>query len=110
MNFIKKKLSKVQNGTPFIIQFIRVYGTQVEDEFEGNEAEEEEEEEEKLEAELARELGPPLLSSLQDDATLEAIVPWTTRLPNNILSDIGVVLVRSNLWPGAFTFANKGGR
>ncbi|KAK4883733.1 hypothetical protein RN001_000004 [Aquatica leii] len=54
------------------------------------------------------ETGPPLLTPLSEDASLEAIPPWSVRTSSNILSDYSLAVVRSNLWPGAYCFTNQG--
>ncbi|KAF5307476.1 hypothetical protein FQR65_LT06831 [Abscondita terminalis] len=54
------------------------------------------------------ETGPPLLTPLSEDATLEAILPWSVRVSSTIVSDYALAVVRSNLWPGAYCFSTQG--
>ncbi|CAK9808035.1 Radial spoke head protein 4 homolog A [Anthophora plagiata] len=67
------------------------------------EVEEEEEEEEKTEVE--REIGPPMLTPLSEDAIVDSIIPWTINQSTRVQPDQAVALIRSNIWPGAFAFA-----
>lgn len=68
--------------------------------------EEAEEEEESAEAGPEREVGPPLLTPLSEDATLESIPPWSVRTSSTLVRGSAIGIVRSNLWPGATTFAS----
>ncbi|XP_076165791.1 radial spoke head protein 4a [Ptiloglossa arizonensis] len=52
-----------------------------------------------------REVGPPLLTPLSEDAIVDTIIPWTARQSSQVLPDLAVALLRSNIWPGAFAFA-----
>lgn len=54
---------------------------------------------------MEREIGPPLLTPLSEDAIVDSVIPWIARQSSYIQSDIAVALVRSNIWPGAFAFA-----
>lgn len=51
------------------------------------------------------EVGPPLLTPLSEDSLIDTVPPWTTRLSSRIQPDVAIVIVRSNLWPGATAFA-----
>ncbi|XP_011878263.1 PREDICTED: radial spoke head protein 6 homolog A [Vollenhovia emeryi] len=71
--------------------------------------EEEEEAEEDIEKDevkmTEKEIGPPLLIPLSEDAVVDSVIPWTVRQSTYIQPDIAVALVKSNIWPGAFAFA-----
>lgn len=69
---------------------------------------EEEEEEKPKGPRMEPEVGPPLLTPLSEDATLEAVPPWSVRTSSNLISDYAVAIVRSNLWPGAYCFSTQG--
>lgn len=67
--------------------------------------EEEDEEEEGRDKGFEKEIGPPLLTPLSEDAATDSVTPWTTRQSSRVQPDTAVALIRSNLWPGAFAFA-----
>ncbi|XP_033339714.2 radial spoke head protein 4a [Megalopta genalis] len=69
------------------------------------EEEELEEEEEDQGTEAQKEVGPPLLTPLSEDAIDDSIIPWTARQSSRVMTDLSVALIRSNIWPGAFAFA-----
>lgn len=50
------------------------------------------------------EIGPPLLTPLSEDVSMEMIQPWAIRSSSALLPANGVIAVRSNLWPGAYAF------
>lgn len=54
------------------------------------------------------ETGPPLLTPLSEDASLEAVPPWSVRVSSDLTQDYAIAIVRSNLWPGAYCFSNQG--
>ncbi|XP_018322478.1 radial spoke head protein 6 homolog A [Agrilus planipennis] len=54
------------------------------------------------------ETGPPLLTPLSEDASLEAVPPWSVRSSSILTTEYAIAIVRSNLWPGAFCFSNQG--
>ncbi|CAL1675127.1 unnamed protein product [Lasius platythorax] len=54
---------------------------------------------------IEKEIGPPLLTPLSEDATVDSVIPWTVRQSSYLQPDNAVALVRSNVWPGAFAFA-----
>lgn len=66
--------------------------------------EEEEKADEGVE-EVEQEVGPPLLTPLSEDAEIMHMSPWTTRLSCSLCPQYSVAIVRSNLWPGAYTYA-----
>ncbi|XP_072293616.1 radial spoke head protein 6 homolog A-like [Eucyclogobius newberryi] len=68
-----------------------------------NDEEEEEKEEEPEEAEP--EIGPPLLTTLSQDAELFHTPPWTLKISSSLTPEHAVAYVRSNLWPGAYAYA-----
>lgn len=70
---------------------------------------EEEEETEKPKAERVEpETGPPLLTPLSEDTSLEVKPMWSVRCSSNIIDNFAIAIVRSNLWPGAFCFSTQG--
>ncbi|KAL7301341.1 hypothetical protein TKK_0006072 [Trichogramma kaykai] len=52
-----------------------------------------------------KEIGPPLLTSLSEDVAADGAIPWSARLSSSAQPDVAVALLRSNIWPGAYTFA-----
>lgn len=54
------------------------------------------------------ETGPPLLTPLSEDASLEAVPPWSVRVSSDIVPEFSIAVVRSNLWHGAYCFATQG--
>ena len=44
------------------------------------------------------------MSLCSDDAAMETIPPWTIRLTSICNPKNSMCLIKSNLWPGAFTF------
>ncbi|CAH1173759.1 unnamed protein product [Phaedon cochleariae] len=71
--------------------------------------EEEQEEQEKPKAErMEPETGPPLLTPLSEDASVEAVPPWSVRCSSGIIDNFAMAVVRSNLWPGAYCFSTQG--
>lgn len=64
-----------------------------------------EEEEEDAKARVEKEVGPPLLTPLSEDAIVDGITSWTALQSSRIQPDQAVALIRSNVWPGAFAFA-----
>jgi radial spoke head protein 4A len=72
-----------------------------------DEAEEEEEEEDgvAVKMEVRPEVGPPLLNPLSEDISVEGTSPWSMRISSKLFPHYAVAVVRSNLWPGAYTFA-----
>lgn len=51
------------------------------------------------------EKGPPLLTSCAEDLFMEAVPPWTVKPAIELAPHEGCVYVRSNLWPGSYSFA-----
>jgi len=50
------------------------------------------------------EVGPPLLTPLSEDAEINGMLPWTTRVSSKLISQYAVAVVHSCLWPGAHAF------
>ncbi|GCB80411.1 radial spoke head protein 4 homolog A [Scyliorhinus torazame] len=67
--------------------------------------EEEEEEEKEAPDEPEPEVGPPLLTPLSEDAEVNHIPPWVVKASTHLIPQYAIAVVRSNLWPGAYTFA-----
>ncbi|XP_055519725.1 radial spoke head protein 6 homolog A isoform X1 [Leucoraja erinacea] len=67
--------------------------------------EEEEEEEEEAPDEPEPEVGPPLLTPLSEDAEISGIPPWSMKASSILIPQYAIAVVRSNLWPGSWTFA-----
>ncbi|XP_053742045.1 radial spoke head protein 4 homolog A-like isoform X1 [Synchiropus splendidus] len=66
-------------------------------------------EDEELEAseEVEPEVGPPLLTPLSEDEDIFDCPPWTILSSTKLISQHAVAVVRSNVWPGAFTYASE---
>ncbi|KAM8889008.1 radial spoke head protein 4 homolog A-like isoform 1-T1 [Synchiropus picturatus] len=64
---------------------------------------------EELEAseEVEPEVGPPLLTPLSEDEDIFDCPPWTILSSTKLISQHAVAVVRSNVWPGAFTYASE---
>lgn len=75
-----------------------------ENEGEGEEEENEDEDDEKKTNEKP-EVGPNLFEKCSKDCSAECIQPWTTKLSHEFNRSNDMVIIRSNLWPGAFSFA-----
>ncbi|XP_011496559.1 PREDICTED: radial spoke head protein 6 homolog A [Ceratosolen solmsi marchali] len=75
------------------------------EEVEGEETWSDGEEEKSEESELAKEVGPPLLTPLSQDLATKFATPWTARQSSKIQPDTAVALVRCNVWPGAYAAA-----
>ncbi|XP_030763853.1 LOW QUALITY PROTEIN: radial spoke head protein 6 homolog A-like [Sitophilus oryzae] len=82
--------------------------TFVEDEELGEELGEEDEEDKEKAPKAEPETGPPLLTPLSEDASLEAVTPWSVRTSSEIIDMYALAVVRSNLWPGAYAFSTQG--
>ncbi|KAL4601472.1 hypothetical protein GN956_G25896 [Arapaima gigas] len=63
--------------------------------------EDKEEESDKPEAEV----GPPLLTPVSEDAEINKTPSWTSKMSSMLISQFAIAVLRSNLWPGAYTFA-----
>uniref|UniRef100_A0AAZ3QXF9 Radial spoke head component 4A n=1 Tax=Oncorhynchus tshawytscha TaxID=74940 RepID=A0AAZ3QXF9_ONCTS len=74
-----------------------------EDDFE-EEGDEEEKEEEPDEPDP--EVGPPLLTPLSEDAETTNTPPWSSKMSSTLISQFALAVLRSNLWPGAYTYAS----
>ncbi|XP_029105821.1 radial spoke head protein 4 homolog A-like [Scleropages formosus] len=75
----------------------------LEDEEEGEEEKEKEEEPDEPEPEV----GPPLLTPVSEDAEINKTPPWTSKMSSTLVSQFAIAVLRSNLWPGAYSFAFK---
>ncbi|KAM9324909.1 radial spoke head protein 6 homolog A-like [Gastrophryne carolinensis] len=82
------------------------YNTAVKSEEEMAEEEEEEEEKED-EEEPEPEVGPPLLTPLSEDADINQTPPWSAALSSSRIPQHALAVLRSNLWPGAYTIASS---
>lgn len=51
------------------------------------------------------ETGPPLFTTLDEDARIEGLKPWSTRISSILVPERAVVTIRSNIWPGAVAYA-----
>ncbi|CAF3725685.1 unnamed protein product [Rotaria sordida] len=70
--------------------------------------EEEGDEEEEMKAEtqgVQPEQGPPLLTPIGADAEIQHTKAWTAKISSNLIPQYACAFVRSNLWPGAYSFA-----
>ncbi|KAF8786496.1 Radial spoke head protein 6 like protein [Argiope bruennichi] len=76
-----------------------------EDEEEEAEEEEENEDEEGSEIfEAKKELEVPKLRSLSEDEAIGKLQPWNIKLSSKLVKKVSIIILQSNLWPGAFTF------
>ncbi|XP_073497525.1 radial spoke head protein 6 homolog A-like [Phyllobates terribilis] len=73
---------------------------------EGLEEEEGEEEEKEDEEEPEPEVGPPLLTPLSEDAEINNTPPWTAYVSSTHIPQYALAVLRSNLWPGAYTISS----
>uniref|UniRef100_A0A8C5Q8E0 Radial spoke head component 4A n=1 Tax=Leptobrachium leishanense TaxID=445787 RepID=A0A8C5Q8E0_9ANUR len=73
---------------------------------EQEEEEEVEEEEKEEDDEPVPEVGPPLLTPLSEDAEIGLTPPWTVSLSSHLIPQYALAVLRSNLWPGAYTIAS----
>lgn len=63
------------------------------------------------ESEIKQEIGPALFTPCSKDKTVELIIPWTIRWTNQIqCNKDAIVIMQSNLWPGAVSLAITGQR
>ncbi|XP_067113743.1 radial spoke head protein 6 homolog A [Osmerus mordax] len=82
-----------------------VWVNQVEKPEEDFEEEGEEEKEEEPD-EPEPEVGPPLLTPLTEDIEVLDTPPWSSRMSSHLISQFAVAVLRSNLWPGAYSYAS----
>ncbi|XP_076762249.1 radial spoke head protein 4a [Xylocopa sonorina] len=103
---IDRSMSNWCHHAPYILKQGRVawWNPKSEEEEIGDE-EELDEEEEEMKAGPEREVGPPLLTPLSEDAIVDSIIPWRALQSSHVQPDQAVALIRSNIWPGAFAFA-----
>ncbi|XP_035214101.1 radial spoke head protein 6 homolog A-like [Stegodyphus dumicola] len=77
------------------------------DEGEGEEEDEDENEEEKEEPEILeaiKETEVPALRSISEDKGVGKLQPWIVNLSSKLATEMALLIVKSNLWPGSFTF------
>ncbi|KAG6441997.1 radial spoke head protein 6 homolog A [Manduca sexta] len=67
-----------------------------------------EEEEDEGPPPVEPESGPPLFTSLSEDARVEGLSAWSVRTSSTLVPDRALAVLRSNLWPGAVAFATAG--
>lgn len=77
----------------------------VDEEAEEEEEDDDGEEGDEKEGEPVPEEGPHLLTPCIEDTTNERIAMWTTKMTQRFNPSNAIVVVRSNLWPGAFSFS-----
>ncbi|XP_018591753.2 radial spoke head protein 4 homolog A-like [Scleropages formosus] len=53
------------------------------------------------------EVGPPLLTPVSEDAEINKTPSWTAKMSSTLVSQFAIAVLRSNLWPGAYSFAFK---
>ncbi|GBM84941.1 Radial spoke head protein 6 A, partial [Araneus ventricosus] len=75
-----------------------------EEEQEEVEDEENEEEEGSEIFEAKEEVEVPKLRSLSEDEAIGKLQPWNVKLSSKIAQKVSIMILQSNLWPGAFTF------
>lgn len=67
----------------------------------------EDEDEELLEVdEPEPETGPPLLTPLSEDAEVNGLSPWSTRITSRLIPHYAYAVLSSNVWPGAHAIAS----
>ena len=64
--------------------------------------EEEEEDEEKDEPQ--QEEGPPLLTPISQDDDIDGLPAWSAARSSDLSPHYSVAVLKSNIWPGAYTF------
>lgn len=72
-----------------------------------DEEEAEDDEEKEEEADILQpvpETGPRLFTPIAQDVDINGMSAWTTKLSSNFISQYGICIVRSNMWPGAVAF------
>uniref|UniRef100_A0AAY4BJS6 Uncharacterized protein n=1 Tax=Denticeps clupeoides TaxID=299321 RepID=A0AAY4BJS6_9TELE len=57
------------------------------------------------EQELRNIEGPALFTPLSEDAEIDRLPPWSSRMSSALVPRFAVAYVRSNLWPGAHAYA-----
>ncbi|CAH2244835.1 jg23046 [Pararge aegeria aegeria] len=67
-----------------------------------------EEEEDEGPPPVEPESGPLLFSPLSDDARIEGLAAWSTRVSSNLVPDRAIAVLRSNIWPGAIAYSTAG--
>lgn len=67
-----------------------------------------EEEEDEGPPPVEPEVGPSLFSPLSEDARIEGLPAWSTRVSSTLCPDRALVVIRSNTWPGAVAYATTG--
>ncbi|VDP90814.1 unnamed protein product [Echinostoma caproni] len=74
----------------------------------GDEDDKTDEEDEELEEvdEPEPETGPPLLTPLSEDAEVNGLPPWSTRITSRLIPHYAYAVLSSNLWPGAHAVAS----
>jgi len=65
---------------------------------------EEEEEEREEPDEPQPEHGPALLTPISEDSDVDSMPAWSASLTSTLVPQYAAAILRSNLWPGAFTF------
>lgn len=101
-----------QKGCSYLNISIKVDSTdEAEEETEAkDETQEETSQEEKPEKEadeeskMEKEKQIPLLRCISQDQCGGGLLPWTVKLCSNLMSELAVLLLRSNVWPGAYTY------
>ncbi|KAF7990850.1 hypothetical protein HCN44_000655 [Aphidius gifuensis] len=78
----------------------------VEEEEEQQQQQQEQKDVKRKDIDVKKEIGPPLLTPLSEDIATDGMPYWTARLSSSIQQDTSFAVVRSNIWPGAFSFAN----
>ncbi|XP_042904530.1 radial spoke head protein 6 homolog A [Parasteatoda tepidariorum] len=54
--------------------------------------------------EAKKESEVPLLRSLSEDKAIGQLLPWTLKLTSKLIPETAILIVHSNLWPGAYTY------
>ncbi|XP_029661316.1 radial spoke head protein 6 homolog A [Formica exsecta] len=106
-DLVDPTMSNWCHHSPYILEQGRIiwWNPEKEEDIVDEELEEEEEAEKDEVKTIEKEIGPPLLTPLSEDATVDSVIPWTARQSSYLQPDIAIALVRSNVWPGGFAFA-----
>ncbi|XP_070156847.1 radial spoke head protein 6 homolog A [Polyergus mexicanus] len=106
-DLVDPTMSNWCHHSPYILEQGRIiwWNPEKEEDIVDEELEEEDGAEKDEVETIGKEIGPPLLTPLSEDATVDSTIPWTARQSSYLQPDIAIALVRSNVWPGAFAFA-----
>ncbi|XP_052744158.1 radial spoke head protein 6 homolog A [Bicyclus anynana] len=67
-----------------------------------------EEEEDEGPVPIPPESGPMLFTPLSEDARIEGLPAWSTRISSTLVPERALAVLRSNIWPGAVAYSTSG--